>query len=48
MPKDYFGPDMTFIVGGFDKNDAYGKVFLFSIPKEKQSSHEIRGRRILE
>ena len=35
MPKDYFGPDMTFIVGGFDKNDAYGKVFLFSIPKGK-------------
>jgi hypothetical protein len=33
MPKNYSGPDMTFIVGGFDEGEAYGKVFLFSIPR---------------
>lgn len=32
MPKDYVGPNMTFIVGGYDEGDAYGKVFLFHIP----------------
>jgi hypothetical protein len=36
MPKNYNGPDMTFVVGGFDKGDAYGKVFLFSIPSGKE------------
>lgn len=35
MPKNYAGPDMTFIIGGFDKGDAYGKVFFFEIPKGK-------------
>lgn len=32
MPKNYNGPPMTFVVGGFDENDPYGKVFLFDIP----------------
>lgn len=32
MPKDYKGPGMVFIVGGYDKGAAYGKVFLFEIP----------------
>jgi hypothetical protein len=36
MPRDYQGPDMTFIVGGYDEEDAYGKVFLFSIPGQTQ------------
>jgi len=32
MPEDYHGHHMTFIVGGYDQGDAYGKVFLFKIP----------------
>ena len=32
MPKDYKGPNMTFVVGGFDEGEAYGQVFLFEIP----------------
>lgn len=36
MPDDYPGPDMTFIVGGFGPGAAYGRVFLFSIPRNPQ------------
>lgn len=36
MPKDYRGADMTFIVGGFDEDDPYGKVFLFGIPRKTE------------
>lgn len=32
VPPDYHGPNMTFIVGGYDPKAAYGKVFLFEIP----------------
>jgi len=32
MPQDYQGPDMTFIVGGFDPGAAYGKVYVIGIP----------------
>lgn len=32
MPEDYEGPNMTFVVGGYDPGAAYGKVFLFEIP----------------
>lgn len=32
MPPDYTGPNMTFVVGGYDPDTAYGKVFLFEIP----------------
>lgn len=31
MPADYSGPPMTFVVGGYDKEAAYGKVFLFHV-----------------
>lgn len=34
MPNDYTGPDMVFVVGGYDPGAAYGKVFLFKIPHE--------------
>lgn len=34
MPPEYRGLDMTFIIGGYDKGDAYGKVFLFGIPRQ--------------
>jgi len=30
---EYTGPDMTFIVGGYDPGAAYGKVYLFGTPK---------------
>ena len=32
MPDDYSGPDMTFLIGGFDKGAPYGKVFKVNIP----------------
>ena len=32
MPPDYQGPPMTFVVGGFNEKQAYGRVFLFDIP----------------
>ena len=32
MPADYKGPNITFVVGGFDDGQPYGKVFAFDIP----------------
>lgn len=32
MPKDYKGPDMAFLVGGYDPDEAHGHVFEFYIP----------------
>jgi len=32
MPKDYPGPQMTFVVAGYDRDAAYGSVFLFEVP----------------
>lgn len=34
MPADYKGPNMTFVVGGYDPEGAYGKIFLFEIPRK--------------
>ncbi|PKB71684.1 MAG: hypothetical protein BZY87_04220 [SAR202 cluster bacterium Io17-Chloro-G6] len=34
MPADYKGGAMTFVVGGIDEGEAYGKTFLFTIPFE--------------
>jgi hypothetical protein len=36
MPKDYKGPNMTFVIGGYDPDAAYGKVFLFEIPERPE------------
>jgi hypothetical protein len=36
VPPDYSGQDMTFIVGGYDPGGAYGKVFLFDIPRHPE------------
>ena len=33
MPQKYQGPNMTFIVGGYNEKDPYGSVYLFGIPK---------------
>ncbi|MFX1476044.1 MAG: hypothetical protein ACFFCO_11295 [Promethearchaeota archaeon] len=43
MPKDYAGPPMTFIVGGYDKDAAYGRVFLFQIPGETELTEQQPG-----
>lgn len=32
MPANYTGPNMTFVVGGFDDGQPYGRVFEFGIP----------------
>ncbi|MCP4416717.1 MAG: hypothetical protein GY805_08845 [Chloroflexi bacterium] len=32
MPTEYSGPNMTFVVGGFDKSKPYGHVYQFDIP----------------
>ncbi len=32
VPAGYQGPNITFVVGGFDDGEPYGKVFLFEIP----------------
>jgi hypothetical protein len=32
MPADYEGPSMTFVVGGFNDGEPYGRVFLLDIP----------------
>jgi hypothetical protein len=32
MPKDYTGAPMVFLVGGYDLDAAYGKVFEFNVP----------------
>ena len=34
MPADYKGPDMTFVVGGFDQDEPYGRVFVIDIPRK--------------
>ncbi|MDD5090983.1 MAG: hypothetical protein PHQ23_08705, partial [Candidatus Wallbacteria bacterium] len=32
MPEDFKGPDMTFVVAGFDEDEPYGKVYQVDIP----------------
>lgn len=34
MPSDYKGVPMVFLVGGYDEDQPYGKVFEFSIPSQ--------------
>ena len=36
MPGDYSGPDMVFLIGGFDKAAPYGKVYQVSIPSKPE------------
>jgi hypothetical protein len=33
MPADYAGPDMVFVVGGFDEGEPYGRVYLLEVPR---------------
>ncbi len=32
MPNNYKGPDMTFIVGGFNDGEPHGRVYLINLP----------------
>jgi len=32
MPQEYQGPNMTFVVAGFNEGEPYGRVFVFDIP----------------
>lgn len=34
MPVDYIGPNMTFIVAGFNEGEPYGRVFLLDLPNQ--------------
>lgn len=43
MSKDYAGPPMTFVVGGYDKDAAYGRVFLFQIPGDSDPTEQQPG-----
>lgn len=36
MPKDFKGPSMTFIIGGFNEGEPYGRVYLLEIPKSPE------------
>ena len=44
MPAEYSGPDMVFLIGGFDEGAAYGKVYKVAIPSnptpEEQSANQ--------
>jgi hypothetical protein len=33
MPADYSGPNISFVIGGFNEDEPYGRVFLVEIPK---------------
>jgi hypothetical protein len=34
MPKEYTGPDITFVVGGYNVNEPYGSVYIIEIPRK--------------
>lgn len=40
MPPNYLGPDMTFNVAGFDKEEPYGKVYNFNIPRVPEPTEQ--------
>jgi hypothetical protein len=44
MPAEYSGPDMVFLIGGFDAGAAYGKVYKVAIPSnpapEEQNANQ--------
>ena len=43
VSKEYRGPPMTFVVGGYDENAAYGKVWLFQVPGESEPEEQQEG-----
>lgn len=43
MPPTYTGPNMTFVVGGFNDGEPYGRVFQFDIPRAPQPVEQYSG-----
>lgn len=43
MPKDYSGPDMTFVVAGYDPEGAYGSVYSFGVPSSPEPEQQNPG-----
>lgn len=43
MPKDYKGPDLVFLIGGFDSDAAYGRVFEIGIPSKPKPKEWHKG-----
>ena len=44
MPKDYAGPDMVFLVGGFNKGEPYGRIYELDIPSRPEPEERNAGR----
>jgi hypothetical protein len=44
MPQNYQGPDMVFLVGGYDDGAPYGKVFEFYIPSRPNPVEQNAGQ----
>lgn len=42
-PEDYEGPGMNFVVGGYDQEEPYGKVFSFNIPQNPDPVEQSEG-----
>lgn len=43
-PDDYSGPNITFVVGGYDESEPYGSVFLLEIPKNPVPVEQHKGQ----
>lgn len=44
MPEDYSGPDMVFLIGGFDEGAPYGKVYKVVIPSDLTPEEQNAGQ----
>jgi hypothetical protein len=40
LQDEYTGPNMTFVVGGFDEGAPYGRVFAFDIPRNPEPTEQ--------
>jgi hypothetical protein len=41
MPQNYSGPDMVFLIGGYDKGQPYGRVFEVAIPSKPKPREQM-------
>jgi hypothetical protein len=44
MSKEYSGPEMVFLVGGFNEGEPYGRVFQVSLPSNPAPQEQNAGR----
>jgi hypothetical protein len=44
MPEDFPGPDIMFLVGGFDEGAPYGRVYRFAIPSSREPEEQNKDR----